>query len=230
MEPLSWAAGRFIVLEGPDGAGKSVAAEDLVSHLRGMGYRVTATREPGGTALGELVRGVLLDPGAVDRSPQADALLFNAARSQLVRDVIGPALAGGHVVVSDRFAPSTLAYQGYGSGLDLALLASLEQVATDGLRPDLAILLDVPVELGLARRRGGAAADLTRFEDEARHDAAFHQRVRDGYRHIAASDPERWRVVDASRPRHEVAADIRYAVTEFLARSEPIAPLVRIGS
>jgi dTMP kinase len=230
VERLSSESGPFIVLEGPDGAGKSVAVADLVSHLRGHGHRVTATREPGGTALGELVRRVLLDPGAVDRSPQADALLFSAARSQLVREVIQPALARGDVVVSDRFAPSTLAYQGYGSGLDLELLTGLERMATGGLQPGLVVLLDVPVEVGLARRRGGSAAELTRFEDEARHDAAFHQRVREGYRRMAAADPDRWRIVDGSRSRTEVAADVRRAVTEFLARIEPIGPLVRIGS
>jgi dTMP kinase len=229
VEGQSRASGPFIVLEGPDGAGKSVTAADLVSHLRGLGHRVTATREPGGTPLGELVRGVLLDPGAVDRSPQADALLFSAARSQLVRDVIRPALLRGEVVVSDRFAPSTLAYQGYGSGLDLELLAGLERMATGGLRPDLVLLVDVPVEVGLARRRDGAAAELTRFEDEARHDGAFHERVREGYRAMAAADPDRWRIVDGSRGRTEVAADVRKVAEEFLARSEPIAPLARIG-
>jgi dTMP kinase len=229
VEELSRAAGRFIVLEGPDGAGKSVATADLVAHLRGLGHPVTATREPGGTALGELIRGVLLDPGAVDRSPQADALLFSAARSQLVHEVIRPALERGDVVVSDRFAPSTLAYQGYGGGLDVELLLGLERMATGGLRPDLIVLLDVPVELGLARRRGGNVADLTRFEDESRHDTAFHQRVREGYRQLATAEPDRWRIVDGSRTRSDVEADVRQVVTRFLVGSEPMAPLARMG-
>ena len=224
------APGRFICLEGPDGAGKSVTAAAIVAHLRSAGRRVTATREPGGTHLGELVRGVLLDTGPVERSPESDALLFNAARGQLVREVILPALTHGEVVVCDRFAPSTLAYQGYGSGLDLGRLAQLELLATGGLQPDLVLLLDVPVAVGLARRGSGDPSALTRFEDERRHDAAFHGRVRDGYLAMAAADPGRWRVIDGNRPPEVVVSDATSVVDGFLARSEPSTDLARMGS
>jgi dTMP kinase len=200
------------VLEGPDGSGKSVQARLLADHLRRSGHTVTCTREPGGTRLGEQVRAILLDLAPVGRGPLADALLFNAARSQLLVEVIRPALARGEIVVCDRYATSTMAYQGYGSGLDRARLASLEDWVTGGLRPDLIVLLDVPVEVGLARREAGAAAELTRFEDGTRHDLAFHQRVRDGYREMAAADPGRWVVVEADRPTEAVAGDVAAVV------------------
>jgi dTMP kinase len=230
VDGRSWASGQFIVLEGPDGAGKSVIAADLVAGLRRDGFRVTATREPGGTGLGELIRTLLLDPGAADRAPESDALLFAAARAQLVRDVIKPALDRGEIVVSDRFAPSTLAYQGYGAGVDLPLLRRLEDLATAGLRPDLVLLLDVPVEVGLGRRTRGRASDLTRFEDPTRHGTAFHQRVREGYLALAAAEPSTWRVVDGARPRATVAADVRGIVQELMPESEPNPTLVRMQS
>jgi dTMP kinase len=210
------AAGRFLVLEGPDGAGKSVVARALADRLRDMGLPVTAVREPGGTRLGERIRQVLLEAGPQAHGPLADALLFNAARSQLVREVIRPALERGDVVVCDRFAPSTLAYQGHGSGLDLGILGTLEAFATDGLSPDLVILLDVPVEVGLARRAVGDPGEVTRFEDSDRHDRAFHERVRAGYLAMAAADPARWHVVDAARGPAEVLGDVVAIVTNVL--------------
>jgi len=219
---------RFIALEGPDGAGKSSVAERLEARLVAEGHSVHMTREPGGTRLGELVRGILLDTASVARAPETDAFLFNAARSQLVREVIRPALARGEVVVCDRFSDSTLAYQGYGSGVDLAMLRDLEARATGGLRPDLVILLDVPVAVGLARRGRGDPGSLTRFEDEARHDAAFHERVRAGYLELAGAEPWRWRVIDADRPRDDVAEAVARAVLRFLGASEPNNHLARI--
>lgn len=219
---------RFICLEGPDGAGKSVSAAALVTSLRAAGWRVTAAREPGGTHLGELVRSVLLDTRAVERTPESDALLFSAARGQLVRDVIRPALARGEVVVCDRFAPSTIAYQGFGSGLDREALAGLERLATGGLQPDLIVLLDVPVEVGLRRRSAGDPAARNRFEDETLHDAAFHARVRDGYLAMAAADPGRWRIIDGDRAQDAVTADVLAAVLDFLATNEPIGARTRI--
>jgi dTMP kinase len=212
-------AGRFIVLEGPDGAGKSVQVPGLAEHLRAAGHDVTLTREPGGTPLGEQVRHVVLDPGPVRRGPVADALLFNAARSQLVDEVIRPALARGSIVLSDRYAISTMAYQGYGSGVDRAVLAEIERLVTGGLVPDLVLLFDVPVEVGLARRAAGSASGKTRFEDVERHDRAFHERVREGYLAMAAADPQRWVLIPSDAPPDIVAADVVRAVDAFLLRS-----------
>jgi dTMP kinase len=209
--------GRFVALEGPDGAGKSAQAGILADRLRGRGFAVTLTREPGGTRLGEQVRRLVLDPSDVARGPIADALLFNAARSQLVSEVILPALARGDIVISDRYAFSTLAYQGFGSGVDRDVLASLQAWATGGLLPDLVVVIDVPVELGLARRSAGHVEDMTRFEDGARHDAAFHVRVRAGYRAMAAADPSRWVVVDGSGAPADVAEEVSRVV-------EPVLP------
>ena len=200
--------GRFIVLEGPDGAGKSAQATLLAERLRRRGDPVTLTREPGGTRLGEQVRAILLDPSDVARGPVADALLFNAARAQLLAEVIRPALARGDIVVCDRYATSTLAYQGYGSGLDRAALQTLQAWVTGGLLPDLVVVLDVPVEVGLARRDAGRSDEMTRFEDGLRHDRAFHDRVRAGYHEMAAADPQRWIVLDGSGPLDEVAEEV----------------------
>ena len=154
------------------------------------------------------------------RGAIADALLFNAARSQLVTEVIRPALTRGDVVVCDRYATSTLAYQGYGSGVDRDVLATVQAWATGGLVPDLVVLIDVAVEVGLARRDTGRSEELTRFEDGARHDLAFHQRVRAGYLEMAAADPTRWVVVDGSGSVEEVRALVRAVVTERLTDPE----------
>ena len=208
-------SGRFITLEGPDGAGKSIHAERLAAALRARGLTVTLVREPGGTALGEAIRRILLDRGLV-HAPAADALLFNAARAQLVAEVVRPALGRGEVVVCDRFADSTLAYQGHGSGMDLEALRVLAAVSTGGLVPDRTILLDLPVEVGLERRRRGPAAEQTRFEDDARHDRAFHDRVRAGFLALAEAAPGRWRVVDAAAAEERVAADVLVAVADLL--------------
>jgi dTMP kinase len=209
--------GRLIVLEGPDGAGKSEQARILAERLRRQGRAVTEAREPGGTRVGEQVRAVLLDPGPVPRGPVTDALLFTAARAQLVREVLRPALARGDVVVCDRYATSTIAYQGYGSGLELEVLATIQRWATDGLEPDLVVLIDVPPEVGLERLAQGRERD--RFEDVTRHDLAFHDRVRAGYLEMAADDPDRWRVVDGTLSSDAVAAAIARMVEASLARS-----------
>jgi dTMP kinase len=217
--PDAGPGGRFIVFEGPDGAGKSVQARTLAERLDARGYRVTYSREPGGTQLGEQVRQILLDPADVARGPVADALLFNAARSQLIADVIRPSLERGGIVVLDRYATSTMAYQGYGSGVDRAALAAIASLATGDLMPDLILLIDVPVEVGLARRDAGRAEDLTRFEDASRHDGAFHERVRAGYLEMAAADPARWVVLDGDASPISVAKQVDGAVDDLLRRA-----------
>jgi dTMP kinase len=202
--------GRLITLEGPEGAGKTVLGQRLATALVAAGHTVVLTREPGGTRLGERLRSLLLeDGGRVE--PRADALLFNAARAQLVGEILRPSLAAGQVIVCARFADSTLAYQGYGEGLPLAELRALAAVATGGLVPDRTILLDLDPEIGLRRKGPG---DQTRFE--ASFDLDFHRRVRAGFLELAAAEPERFRIVDASRSVDAVFADVRMAALEVL--------------
>jgi dTMP kinase len=199
----------FITLEGPDGSGKSTQLQLLGDRLEAEGvHPVRLTREPGGTTLSEQVRKILMDWEG-DPDPLVDALLFNAARRRHVTDVIKPALEEGATVVCDRFGDSTLAYQGYGSGGPLDQLRTIIDIATDRLRPVRTVLLDIPVEVGLSRRRGGSAEEMTRFEtnDDA-HGPAFHQRVREGYLEMATAEPERWRVVDAAREPDQVATSV----------------------
>ncbi|NJD29275.1 MAG: dTMP kinase [Chloroflexi bacterium] len=203
--------GRFITIEGPDGAGKTLQAQRLVDALEARGLPVRSTREPGGTALGERIREILLGPGGPPISPGADALLFNAARAQLVVEVIRPALEAGTIVVGARHADSTLAYQGYGAGVSLAALRALADVAVGDLRPDRTILLDIPAEVGLARK---TADGVTRFE--ASFDVEFHQRVREGFLALAAAEPERWVVIDASASPEDVGRQVLEAALALL--------------
>jgi dTMP kinase len=223
--PGAPARGWFITIEGPEGAGKTTQAAALAAHLVALGLDVHTTREPGGTWLGERLRDVLLarTDSAARTDPLTDALLFNAARRQLVTEVIRPALEAGRTVLCARFADSTLAYQGYGAGIPLERLRALELAATDGLVPDLTILLDVPVEDGLARVAPG---DVTRFEAE--FDLAFHRRVRDGFLALAAAESGRFAVVDASRSSAEVAAAVASAVDRLVRSGEPKPATVRI--
>jgi dTMP kinase len=220
--------GRFITFEGPEGSGKTTQAARLAEALRARGVPVVATREPGGTVLGERIRELLLDP-ATTIDPLADALLFNAARRQLVVEVIEPALAVGTTVICARFADSTRAYQGYGGGLPLAELDRLEVAATGGLRPDRTILLDVPVEIGLARK---APDDRTRFETG--FDLEFHQRVRNGFLAMAVAEPGRFVVLDARSDPDDVARRVLRALEPTLGdeleapSDEPKRPDVRI--
>jgi dTMP kinase len=208
--------GCFIVLEGPDGAGKSVQARLLADRLGARGLTVTYTREPGGTGLGEQVRRIINDPGPTPRGPKADVLLFSAARAQHVDEVIRPALEAGHVVVCDRYATSTMAYQGYGSGMDLDLLRRIGDWVTGGLQPERVVLLDISPQAGLERRAAGDADQLTRWEDESRFDLAFHARVRAGYLRMAAADPQRWVVIDGGGSIEAVAAAIDRALEPLL--------------
>jgi dTMP kinase len=219
--------GRFITFEGPEGAGKTTQAARLEATLRARGLPVLATREPGGTALGERIREVLLAPSGDAIDPLADALLFNAARRQLVAEVIEPALTAGTTVICARFADSTRAYQGYGGGLPLAELDRLEAVASGGLRPDRTILLDLPVEIGLARK---APDDRTRFETS--YDLSFHQRVRNGFMAMAAAEATRFVVIDASGDPEDIARRVVRAVDPLFpaaaAADEPNADSLRI--
>jgi dTMP kinase len=207
--------GRFVTLEGPDGAGKSVVTRAIATALEPAGLAVTVVREPGGTPLGEAIRTILMDSGLQHSGP-ADAMLFNAARAQLVAEVIRPALDRGELVICDRYADSTLAYQGYGSRVDRDALWTIAAVSTGGLVPDRTILFDVPVEVGLERRRRGPGDQQTRFEDEERHDRAFHERVRAGYLEMAAADPGRWRVVDAAQALDGLVADVMAALNDLV--------------
>jgi dTMP kinase len=192
--------GRFITIEGPDGSGKTTLARLLSDQLRAAGIATVLTREPGGTALGERIRQILLDVGADRQELDAatDALLFSAARARHVEEIILPSLRRGEVVISARYADSTIAYQGYGAGLPLDTLRAIQVMATGGLVPDLTILLDVPVAQGLARK----AAEITRFEES--FDLAYHERVRAGFLEMAAAEPSRWVVVDALAGEAEV--------------------------
>jgi dTMP kinase len=209
--------GWFITVEGPDGAGKTTQAEALTDHLRQRGLDVLLTREPGGTHLGERVRDLLLAAGSGTAStdPLTDALLFSAARRQLVTEVLRPALERGQTVVCARYADSTLAYQGYGAGVPIERLRALEAIATDGLVPDLTILLDLSVEAGLGRK---GPDEITRFEG---FDLAFHRRVRDGFLALADASPRRFVVVDATKPLNEVATAVNSAADQLTAAGEP---------
>jgi dTMP kinase len=194
-------SGVFITIEGPDGSGKSSLLPRLADALRAAGCDVVATREPGSTPFGELMRRMVLDPDPpIDRTGRADALLFAASRAQHVDEVIRPALDRGAVVVCDRYADSSLAYQGAGEGVPLDELRQVQRFATGGLAPDLTILLDLPVEAGLRRK----AAEITRFE--AYQDLAYHERVRAAFLGFADAEPGRYAVVDATGTEDEVLA------------------------
>jgi dTMP kinase len=208
-----------VTIEGPDGSGKTSQARRLRDRAVDAGFDVVITREPGGTAVGERIRQILLDPGLTTLDPAADALLFNAARAQLVREVIEPALDRGALVISTRFADSTLAYQGYGAGVPLGALAAMASLATDGIRPDLTVLLDLPVEVGLNRKSGH---EVTRFETE--FDVAFHRRVRDGFLALAAAEPDRFAVVDATASPDQVERDIVAAVSRLPGLARLVSP------
>ena len=206
--------GRFVTLEGPEGSGKTTAARHLVDWLRGRGLEVVLTHEPGGTPLGEEVRRLLLHLRDVSDAldPRADALLFAAARAQHVARVIAPALERGAWVVCARYVDSSFAYQGGGYGNDMDDLRRLQAFATRGLLPDLTILLDVPVEIGLARTR--RRAEWNRFEDTEK--VAFFEQVRAAYLRLAEAEPGRFRVVDGSGSVEAADAAIRTLVEPLL--------------
>jgi dTMP kinase len=196
----------FITFEGGEGCGKSTEARALHRRLSCLGIPALLTHEPGGTPLGNRLRRWLKGEGEID--PQTELLLFNASRAHLVSQVVRPALDRGYIVICDRFAESTIAYQGYGRGLALGLIEAANNIATQGLRPALIVLLDIPVEQGLARKRL-----RDRFE---REEIAFHQRVRQGYLEMAKKDPGRWLVIDGSLPKKEIGRLIWERVKQLL--------------
>ncbi len=198
----------FITLEGPEGSGKTSHLVALARYLEGRGLRVYCTREPGGTPIGEQIRAVIHDLRNQEMHPRTETLLYQAARAQLVEEEIRPRLAAGEWVLCDRFADSTLAYQGYGHRQDLEQVRALIHYATGGLMPDLTFLLDVDVEIGL-RRKQQNGAEWNRMDAYA---LEFHQRVRRGYLELAAAEPGRWVVVDASQAWEEVQAQLRRAI------------------
>lgn len=212
------AQGRFISLEGPEGAGKSTHLRRLAEALRAQGVAVCCTREPGGTPLCEAVRGLLqFDAAGEAPGTRAEVLLFLASRAQLVERVIRPALAAGTWVLCDRFCDSTFAYQGFGRQMDLAELRTLNGFATGGLLPDLTLLLDIP-EAESVRRVAGRKGPADRFEQEQ---AAFHRRLAEGFRTLAAAEPERICRVDSSGSEAETARRIWEAVAARFALATP---------
>ncbi len=204
----------FITLEGPEGSGKTSQMPALAEYLRNAGYDVVATREPGGTAVGDQIREVLMNLKNVEIVPRTEILLFLAARSQHVEGLIRPALQAGKVVLCDRFSDSTMAYQGYGHQTDLSVLRSLLDFSTGGLKPNLTLLLDVPVISGLERKRDNGV-EWNRLDAYAE---AFHKRVRSGYQELAQAEPERWVTIDATQDKESVQEEMRKVVMERLQR------------
>ena len=208
----------FISFEGIEGSGKSTAQRLLAEHLQGLGYAPLLTREPGGCALGRSLRPILLDARTRGLSSRAELYLFLADRAQHVAEVIRPALEAGQTVLCDRYADSTLAYQGYGRGLDPEHLLRINDMATGGLMPDLTLLLDLPVHCGLERaglrnREEGTVLSEGRFDAES---LEFHERVRQGYRSLAAEEPERFAIIDAAQPPEDVVLQCLSAVEASL--------------
>lgn len=206
--------GLFLSFEGGEAAGKSVQAARLAESLGGRGREVVLTREPGGTPFAERIRDVLLHAREIDLAPEAQALLFSAARAQHTRDVIRPALAQGKIVIADRYFDSTLAYQGYGLGADLEGLRAMTRFAVGALVPQRTFLIDVPVAVTLSRL--GARSGAARWDRFHGDDRAFYERVREGYLRLASAEPARFVVVDGDRPEEGVAADIRRQVDQLL--------------
>jgi dTMP kinase len=217
----------FITFEGPEGGGKTTHARLLYEYLREEEYPVVLTREPGGTRISDKVRQVLLDPDNTDILPRTEILLFSASRAQLSEEFIRPHLEQGHIVICDRYADSTMAYQGYGLGLDLETLRAITTFATGGLTPDLTLYLDVPIETGLSRRLGmgnntglpGSGTQLPLFDKWDRLDMKeleYHRRVQRGYEQLMQAEPDRWQRVDANRSLDQVQDDIRRTVLSVL--------------
>ena len=209
--------GKFITFEGPEGGGKSTQVQTLAEWLRKQGKKVVVTREPGGTRMSELIRALVRDEMEDPPVTRCEVLLFLAARAQVVSQVIRPALARGEWVVCDRFADSTFAYQGYGRGIDVQLLKNFNVFVTEGLVPDLTILLDVPPEVSRTRL---AARQASTSDTGDRIEAAgemFHRRLREGFLDLAKAEPKRFTVIDASKSIDKVAAAVQKTVQRILS-------------
>jgi dTMP kinase len=202
----------FVTFEGPDGSGKTTQIGLLRAYLEESGYPVCQTREPGGTPIGDQVRQVLHATTNVDMQATTEILLYSASRAQLVAQVVRPALARGQIVLCDRYAESTLAYQGYGRQLDLDVLRVITAFATGGLRPHLIVYLDIPVEEGLRRKRRAHEVEEDEWNRMDQQAIDFHRRVRQGYLCLAEGEPGRWLIVDARQSVEVVQASIRQAV------------------
>ncbi|GAC1319459.1 MAG: dTMP kinase [Chloroflexota bacterium] len=203
----------FISLEGPDGSGKSTQAQKLAAALRSRGFQVTETREPGGTSLGDRIRSLLFDADAPEKTALAVAMLYATSRAQLVHDVIRPRLERGDIVIADRYADSTLAYQSFGQGLNLDEMRSLVHLATGGLTPHLTLYIDISPSAGMRRLSG---RHETNWLD--RQSTSFHERVRDGYRSLMREDPARWHRIDGERPMDAVHCAILDSVEPALTK------------
>ena len=209
--------GLFISFEGIEGSGKTTQISMLSDYLLARGRSVRLTREPGGTLIGDRVRKILLDPANAALDPRAELLLYAAGRAQHLAELIRPALGDGMIVLCDRFSDATIAYQGFGRGLDKDLIGNLDRLVTGGMRPDLTVLLDIDASTGLARARGRNSRhglqEEARFENER---LPFHERVRRGYLELAKQEPGRFRVVDASKQPEEIQKEIRGIVDQLL--------------
>ncbi len=213
----------FITFEGPDGSGKTTQIGLLAEHLRALGHAVLIAREPGGTSIGDQIRAVLHDTGNVEMTRQTEFLLYSASRAQLVRQVLRPHLAHGGTVLCDRFADSSMAYQGYGRELDLGAVRLITQFATGGLTPHLTVYLDLPVEVGINRKQSAHASQAGEWNRLDQQTLDFHRQVRQGYLNMAEADPERWLVVDATQSIADTQTTIRRRLERLLPAARKVA-------
>ena len=203
--------GILISFEGIEGTGKTIQSRLLSEYLVKKGYTVVLTEEPGGTHIGLKIRDLLLSVEHKEMTPITELLLYNASRAQHIKEVILPALKGGSFVITDRFTDSTVAYQGYGRRIDLSLIDLMEKIVTEGLKPDITLVLDLDVQTGLMRNKGINKTDRLELED-----LEFHRRVRDGYLEIAAKDPGRIKLINASESKEQVHNKIVSIVEDFI--------------
>lgn len=214
----------FITFEGPDGSGKTTQLQLLHRYLVRAGCPVLLVREPGGTDIGDQIRNVLHDTRNVSMLPNAEVLLYSASRAQLVGQIIRPALEAGSVVLCDRYAEATMAYQGYGHGLDLELLKAITTFATEGLRPDLIVYLDIEIEEGLRRKKSSFQAGQGEWNRMDQKELEFHRRARAGYLQMVSAEPGRWFALDATRSIASLQHSIRRRVKRLLVEEQVLIP------